>query len=41
VAERRLMGAVALFAAATAWGAAVSVRENVVGEPQALTVLLP
>jgi hypothetical protein len=33
VAERRLMGAVALFVASTAWGAAVSVREDVLGEP--------
>jgi hypothetical protein len=33
VSERRLLGAVALFVASTAWGAVVSVRENVVGEP--------
>ena len=31
--ERRLIGAVAMFVASTAWGAAVSVRDDVVGEP--------
>lgn len=31
--DRRLLGAAALLVASTAWGAAVSLREDVVGEP--------
>lgn len=33
MAERRLAGAAALFVLSTAWSAAVSLREDVVGEP--------
>lgn len=33
MAERPLRGAAALFLASTAWGAAVSLREDLVGEP--------
>jgi hypothetical protein len=33
MADRGLVGAAAAFAAATVWGAAVAVREDVVGEP--------
>ena len=33
MAERRLIGVVAMFVASTAWGGAVSIRDDVVGEP--------